>query len=164
MFDPILSCSHFSPGTILSKKTNKTNSVENHGKLPKHNDFQECCFLFWTKICTLGGSFRHSAIPAAIGKSILSGAPKSGSSTKKVGKYMNLEWWGMTAFRKTILIRNLMQSHNKTYVPCSFKNFQFQQLWFRWYTLPETNIFAPEKWIVGVRISFWDGLFSGANC
>ena len=33
-------------------------------------------------------------------------------------------------------------------------------------TLPETNI-APQKWMVGNVgrcISFWDGLFSGANC
>ena len=29
-------------------------------------------------------------------------------------------------------------------------------------TLPETNIFAPWKWMVGILLSFWDGLFSGA--
>ena len=34
-------------------------------------------------------------------------------------------------------------------------------------TLPETNIFAPENgWLeyVGIPVSFWDGLLSGANC
>ena len=30
-------------------------------------------------------------------------------------------------------------------------------------TLPETNI-APEKWMVGILVSFWDGLFLGAIC
>ena len=29
-------------------------------------------------------------------------------------------------------------------------------------TFPETNIFAPWKWMVGILLSFWDGLFSGA--
>ena len=28
-------------------------------------------------------------------------------------------------------------------------------------TLPETNI-APEKWMIGILLSFWEGLFSGA--
>ena len=28
-------------------------------------------------------------------------------------------------------------------------------------TLLETSI-APEKWMVGILVSFWDGLFSGA--
>ncbi len=31
------------------------------------------------------------------------------------------------------------------------------------YTLPETNIFAPEDgWLEDFLVSFWDGLFSGA--
>ena len=29
-------------------------------------------------------------------------------------------------------------------------------------TLPETNI-APEKWMVGILLSYWGGLFSGAT-
>ena len=28
-------------------------------------------------------------------------------------------------------------------------------------TLPKTNV-APEKWMIGILVSFWDGLFSGA--
>ncbi len=35
------------------------------------------------------------------------------------------------------------------------------------YPITETNIFAPENgWLmmVGILVSFWDGLFSGANC
>ena len=30
-------------------------------------------------------------------------------------------------------------------------------------TLPETNIAAENPWLED-EISFWDGLFSGANC
>ena len=33
------------------------------------------------------------------------------------------------------------------------------------YTLPEMNIFAPDNgWLEYFIVSFWDGLFSGANC
>ena len=32
------------------------------------------------------------------------------------------------------------------------------------HTLPETNIFAPADGWLEDEISFWDGLFSGANC
>ena len=28
--------------------------------------------------------------------------------------------------------------------------------------IPETNIYSPWKWMVGIIVSFWDGLFSGA--
>ena len=31
-------------------------------------------------------------------------------------------------------------------------------------TLPKTNSKSHWKWMVGIRVSFWYGLFSGANC
>ena len=34
----------------------------------------------------------------------------------------------------------------------------------KWRTHPETNSSHLKNWMVGILVSFWEGLFSGANC
>ena len=57
-------------------------------------------------------------------------------------------------------------AHLLTCLPAPMQLMMLTFILFPGKTLPETNIFAQKKngWNWNTIVSFWDGLFSGANC